>query len=212
MNMSQAELLSTTSFYSSVSIDIGTGDGKRLYRVAQKNPDIFFIGIDPMKDNMAEISKKANRKPNKGGINNLLLVIGSVEHLPEELNQMADDITVYFPWGSLLECIVKPIEESMSNIAKIAKDAATFTFVTTYSSSYEGNEIDKRQLPEISKSYFEGVYAKLMAKLGLVVEEVTEMTSDDAKAIGTQWAKRLSSGRSRSYYQISGHVKKENQP
>lgn len=210
--MSQNEFLSTTSLYSSVSVDIGTGDGKRLYRVAQKNPDTLFIGIDPMKDTMVEISQKANRKPNKGGINNLLLVIASVERLPEELNQMADDITVYFPWGSLLECVVKPVEESMSNIVKIAKDNATFTFITTYSSSYESNEIDKRQLPEISVSYFEGAYAKLMAKLGLVVEEVIEMTPDDVKAVGTQWAKRLSSGRSRSYYKISGHIKKENYP
>ena len=40
-----------------------------------------------------------------GPLPNLLLVIAAVESLPAELTALADEVTVYFPWGSLLEAI-----------------------------------------------------------------------------------------------------------
>lgn len=206
--MTAEELKAYASSFSSLCVDIGTGDGKRLYRVAKADPDTLYIGIDPVKENMLDTVKKAAKKPEKGGLKNLLLVIGAVEKLPEELHSMADIITVYFPWGSLLESVVKPIEGSMQQIYMVAKPGAAYTIVTTYQSIYEGAEIEKRGLPELSTEYFETAHAAALKKLGFVTEQVTELTPEDVQEIGTQWAKRLGTGRSRQYFSVSGTVEK----
>ncbi|MCR5214985.1 MAG: 16S rRNA (adenine(1408)-N(1))-methyltransferase NpmA [Eubacterium sp.] len=208
-DMSLSALQEYMGPYQRVSIDIGTGDGKRLYRVAKGDPDTFYIGIDPVKENMTDTSKKIEKKPEKGGLKNLILVVGAVEALPEELYGLGNEVTVYFPWGSLLESVVKPLPESMQEIHKIARDGAIFTFITTYQTSYEANEIEKRHLPDLSIEYFEGEYSENLKNLGFNVESVTELSLDDVKALGTQWAKRLGSGRARKYFKIDGIIEKK---
>ena len=206
--MSAEEFREYCATYKAVCVDIGTGDGKRLYRVAKAAPETLFIGIDPVRENMLDTAKKIGKKPEKGGLRNLLLVIGAVETLPAELDGLADEVTVYFPWGSLLECVVKPVPGSMEQIRRIAKDGAAFTFITTYQTSYEAGEIEKRQLPELSLTYFETEHADRLQELRFFTEEVTELTADDVKALGTQWAKRLGTGRARQYFKVSGHISK----
>ena len=61
-------------------------------------------------------------------------------------------------------------------------------------------------LPELSKEYFETEHAAALKELGFVTEEVTELTPEDVQEIGTQWAKRLGTGRSRQYYSVKGKV------
>jgi len=48
---------------------------------------------------------KATRKIAKGGLPNVLFVQATVENLPEELNESADEIHIHFPWGSLLRSV-----------------------------------------------------------------------------------------------------------
>ena len=202
------ELHEYASHYSTVCVDIGTGDGKRLYRTAKAHPDTLFIGIDPVRENMLDTAQKISKKPEKGGLRNLLLVIGAVESLPEELYGIANEITVYFPWGSLLESVVKPLPDSLAQMRQIAAESAQFTFITTYQTAYEAAEIEKRGLPELSRAYFEGEYQTVMRENGFAVSEITELTAEDVMQLGTQWAKRLVTGRARSYYQITGTVAK----
>lgn len=194
--------------FATVCVDIGTGDGKRLYRTARAHPETLFIGIDPVRENMLDTAQKTAKKPTKGGLDNLLLVIGAVEALPSELVGIANEVTVYFPWGSLLESIVKPIPSSIAQIRAIAVDNADFTFITTYHDSYEGAEIEKRGLPELSSEYFDGAYRTVMQSEGFRIADIRELSADDVMQLGTQWAKRLSTGRARHYFQISGMIEK----
>ncbi|MBR2283239.1 MAG: 16S rRNA (adenine(1408)-N(1))-methyltransferase NpmA [Ruminococcus sp.] len=204
--MDRAELEELAAGFSSVCVDIGTGDGKRIYRIAAKSPERLYIGIDPVRENMQETARKKSRKPAKGGIANLLLVVGAVEELPEELYGVAGEVTVFFPWGSLLECIVKPVGESMEQIRRIARNDADFTFVTTYSTSYESAEIDRRQLPDISIEYLRTEYSQRLSGLGFEVSSVRQLTQSEVMDIGSQWAKRLAGGRKRDYFIITGKI------
>ena len=209
INWDAASLQNKAAQFTSVTVDIGTGDGKRLYRTAKAHPEILFIGIDPVRENMLETAQKISKKTAKGGLNNLLLVIGAVETLPPELSGIANEVTVYFPWGSLLESVVKPIPASIAQIQMIARQNASFTFITTYHDSYEGAEIEKRQLPELSYAFFNGDYREIMQSLGFLISDIQSLSAEDVMQLGTQWAKRLSSGRARSYFQISGSITKQ---
>ena len=88
-----------------VIVDIGTGDGRFVYQGAKENPGRFYIGIDPNAKPLEKVSMKATRKPAKGGARNVLFVQASVEDLPNELNNVADEIHIHFPWGSLLRSV-----------------------------------------------------------------------------------------------------------
>ena len=93
-----------------VIVDIGTSDGRFVYRSAESNPNKFFIGIDANAKPLEKISMKATRKPSKGGLPNVLFIQSAVEDLPEELNASADEIHIHFPWGSLLAAVVSAMK------------------------------------------------------------------------------------------------------
>ena len=105
-----------------------------------------------------------------------------------------------------MECIVKPLPNSIKQIYRNSKSGAEFTFITTYQSTYEENEINKRNLPELSCLYFETDYTQTMKELGFETENISELTIEEVKSLGTQMAKRLEIGRLIQYFSISGYI------
>lgn len=57
-----------------VIIDIGTGDGRFVYHSVRRNPNKFYIGIDPNTRPLEKISEKIHRKTAKGGAPNALFI------------------------------------------------------------------------------------------------------------------------------------------
>ncbi len=86
-------------------IDLGTGDGRFVYQSARRNPHKFYIGIDAEARALEKISEKIHRKPQKGGLRNVMFVQAAVEDLPSELDGVADELHIHFPWGSLLGAV-----------------------------------------------------------------------------------------------------------
>lgn len=204
--MSFEEFHSLTTGFGKICLDIGTGDGKNVYRKARANPDTLYIGIDPAKDNMLEIASKASKKPEKGGAPNMLLVLACAEALPPELDGCADEVTVLFPWGILLEGIIKPKAEFLSSIRKAAKNGAAFEFVTTYCGACEENTINIRGLPELSMEYFQGEYNDTLRESGYIIETVELHGNDYVKNFDSKWAKRLAFGRKRDFFRVTGTI------
>ncbi len=85
-----------------IVLDIGTGDGRFVSVCARQNLNKFYIGIDANPRPLEKISEKIHRKPTKGGLSNVLFIQAAVEDLPSELDGVADEVHIHFPWGSLL--------------------------------------------------------------------------------------------------------------
>ena len=51
---------------------------------------------------MAKSSRRAARPVSHGGVPNALFVVAAAERPPTELLSIADELTINFPWGSLL--------------------------------------------------------------------------------------------------------------
>ena len=100
-------------------MDLGTGDGRFVYRAAEKNPNKFYIGIDANAKALEKISMKATRKPNKGGLPNILFLQAAVENLPEQLNGVAEELHIHFPWGSLLRAVAVGETAILSGLRRI---------------------------------------------------------------------------------------------
>jgi 16S rRNA (adenine(1408)-N(1))-methyltransferase len=48
-----------------VIVDIGTGDGRYVYRSARANPGKFYIGIDVQRRSLGKVSEKVHRRPRR---------------------------------------------------------------------------------------------------------------------------------------------------
>lgn len=138
-----------------IVVDIGTGDGRFVYRSASANPRRFFIGIDANAKPLAKISMKAMRKPAKGGLPNVLFIQASVENLPEELNNTADEIHIHFPWGSLLRAVVLGDEGVLENLRRICALECLLEIVIGIDERRDKSEIERLRLPAISAEYLE---------------------------------------------------------
>ena len=112
-----------------VIIDIGTGDGRFVYQSARQNPNKFYIGIDPNVRPLEKISEKIHRKPSKGGSPNVMFIQAAVENLPPELDAVADEVHVHFPWGSLLRAFVTGDVDVLRNVRRICSLGAMLEVV-----------------------------------------------------------------------------------
>lgn len=77
-----------------VLLDLGTGDGRFVRKMAIDNPHRLCIGVDACRENLWAASRTAPH--------NAIFVIANALALPPELDGVASQITINFPWGSLL--------------------------------------------------------------------------------------------------------------
>lgn len=112
-----------------VIVDIGTGNGRFVYQSARQNPNKFYIGIDPNVSPLEKISEKIHRKPAKGGAPNVLFIQAAIEDLPPELDGVADEVHVHFPWGSLLRAVATGEPDVLRNVRRICAPGALLEVV-----------------------------------------------------------------------------------
>lgn len=185
-----------------IIVDIGTGDGKFVYELAKEYPDRLIIGIDPSHGSLEQISAKIYRKPQKGGLKNALFVISGVEDLPEELNSVANQVFINFPWSSLLKGIVLVEDKTFEAIKRICQKGASIDIVFGYDKEAEGNKTEELSLPELTDDYIENEMRRKLENKGFSLEQARLLSDEDIKNYPSSWAKRLSFGKERYFYYL----------
>lgn len=125
------DIVKLSTEFKFTNIDIGTGDAKFVYKLAKKNPHGLFIGIDSNIEGMGIISAKANKKLSKGGLEskNMLLIVSSVQKIPEDFNNLANRITINYPWGSLLKIVTDPDVQNVKKTFKLGRNSANIKLI-----------------------------------------------------------------------------------
>lgn len=174
-----------------VVVDIGTGDGRFVYQCARADPTKFYIGVDANAKALAKISEKIYRKPAKGGLANVLFVQAAVENLPAELDGVADEIHIHFPWGSLLRAVATGDLEILGSLRRICAPDCVLEVVIGVDPVRDSSEIERLGLPELSRSYLESVLAQKYSAAGFEVTETGALSQADWSQLQTSWARRL---------------------
>jgi len=112
-----------------IIVDIGTGDGLFVYQTARRNPNKFYIGIDANPTTLRKISERIHRRPEKGGAPNVLFIQSTVEELPTELDGVANEVHIHFPWGSLLAAVMTGKQDVLANVRRICTVGALLEIV-----------------------------------------------------------------------------------
>jgi 16S rRNA (adenine(1408)-N(1))-methyltransferase len=188
-----------------VVIDIGTGDGVFVYQSARENPRKFYIGIDPSTRPLAKISEKIHRKPAKGGAPNVLFIQAAIADLPTELNGVADEVHIHFPWGSLLKSVVTGDVAMLKNVRQICNDEAVLEVVVAIDPERDQSELNRLNLPPLSLESIDNRLSPLYEAAGFRIVERGSFPASAWPRIETSWAKRLKGNPTRPITYLIAH-------
>jgi len=174
-----------------IVVDIGTGDGRFVSTAAKADPNKFFIGIDANVKPLEKPSIKATRKPAKGGLPNALFVQAAVEDLPAELNGVADEIHIHFPWGSLLKAVARADRQVLAALRRIAAPGCLLEIVIGIDPLRDKMEIDRLELPPLDDDYCKHELIPRYRSAGFKNIEDCVLANSEWREIETTWAKRL---------------------
>jgi 16S rRNA (adenine(1408)-N(1))-methyltransferase len=192
-----------------IVLDIGTGDGLFVYQCAKENPRKFFIGIDANTRPLEKISEKIHRKPEKGGLSNVLFLQAAIEDLPAELNGVADEVHVHFPWGSLLRALVSGDQLVLANLRRICAPGALLEIVTGLDNERDASELARLDIPDLTPAHVESVLLRLYRRAGFAITEYGEEPPSLWSKLHTTWAKRLRDGPNRRLMYVMARAENE---
>jgi 16S rRNA (adenine(1408)-N(1))-methyltransferase len=196
------------SGYSRFALDIGTGDGRFVYKSAQANPTSFYVGIDPARENLAEYSARIYKKPQRGGLPNALYIIASAENLPPELDGLAQEVYINYPWGSLLKAVVEGDLNLLANIVRVSRPAASLEILINYSLFTDPVPLEVQELPELTFEYIDDELAARYAGAGITIVERSWLDKEEMQSRPSTWGKRLAHGRLPRTFCIRAEIKR----
>jgi 16S rRNA (adenine(1408)-N(1))-methyltransferase len=130
---------------------------------------------------MRHASRIAGRAPAKGGVPNAVFVVSAVETLPAELDAIADEVRITFPWGSLLRGVLGADAAVLGGVARVAKRGASIRILVS---------ITQRDGLGVIGDIDAGAYAAH----GFRLVEVRPATGEEIAETDSSWAKRLRAG------------------
>jgi len=189
-----------------IVIDLGAGDGRYVYESARTDPATFYIAIDPDPETLSDYSFRASRKAARGGVENAIFVVASVEQLPPELTRIADRVRVNFPWGSLMRGLLEPDASMVRAVINLAKPPGRIELVVSYDPSHDTGAFHGPPLPVLDTNYLESTLLPAYESAGGHVVEHRRMTQDEALAIPSTWGRRLLHARPREVFWVAMHT------
>ena len=143
-------------------------------------PDVLFIGLDAIADNLRLASRRAAA--------NVLFGRLALEDAPGELAGLADSLTILFPWGSLLRAVSLAQPAPLARLRAVCKPGAEVRFLFELAS-------EARTL----ETLFDQAGFALCGR---------PLSVEAARAVPTTWAKKLGfSGKARSFWEFKGRVR-----
>lgn len=178
--------------YTNVLIDIGTGDGRFMRHVARTSPVCFAIGVDACRENLREATRKAPA--------NALYVVANALALPPELRGLATWITINFPWGSLLDGLLRGDDRLLDGLRALARPGARLEIRLN-----DGALAEAGCTPEDG----ERLVARMLRECGFAPEPSLRLRAADLRACPTSWAKKLAYGREPRGWYLEGTYRVE---
>ena len=164
--------------YNRLVMDLGTGDGRYVRTLARSHPNWFVIGVDACRENLHEHSRAK--------LANMLFVIANAQELPCEFSGLFSDVTINFPWGSLLKGLLAAEPGLMGGLTSVARPGAQVEI-----------HLNGGALAEAGTSLEGGaetIYQN-MSRHGWKIKSPRLVDNKILKSFPTTWARRLAQGR-----------------
>lgn len=175
--------------YNRLILDLGTGDGKFAFHLADTFPNDFVIGLDSCRENLVEYSRAK--------LPNLLYIIANAQHLPYELHGLISQININFPWGSLLQSLLNGDANLFCGLEQIS---SPHTFINLYLNAGALNEQGWTLENGVDQ-----IQINLM-RMGWQMDGQKEMNIQTLKKFPSTWSKRIAVGRDPRAIKLGGCI------
>ena len=165
-------------------MDVGAGEGGYVLHRARIDPTTFAIALDASPDALANGAWRAKR----ARVPNAAFLVEGVERLPPELRCLADEVTIHFPWGSLLRGVIDGSSSVVGAIAGLMKPGAELRVLVS--------AVERDGFMEVTPSHVRS-RASAYAQHGLHLVEAQRASSEVVAETRSPWAKRLGVGHTR---------------
>jgi len=139
-----------------------------------------------------------------GGRPNALFVQAAVENLPPEMNGVADEIHIHFPWGSLLAAVANGDARVLGNLRRICVPGASLEVMIGLDLERDRTEMERLGIAPMTRDYVDTVLAARYRQAGF---ELLPASRLPAAWPQTTWAKRLRGGDGRRLFYIAGRLR-----
>ena len=180
---------------------MGSGDGRGPYRWASRDPSRLFIASDSNAAALTEIAWRAGRKPERGGIPNLICIAEPLDALATELAAAADRITIILPWGNLLRAVAAPEVVSLRNIARLCLAGANVEIVFSYDVQRDARQGIPLTACALDEEHI-ATLPRLYEQAALQILAAGRFPQKELVAYETTWAKRIVHGRPRKIWRL----------
>jgi 16S rRNA (adenine(1408)-N(1))-methyltransferase len=160
-------------------LDAGTGDGRYPLHVARTRADTLAIGLDSSADTLAHTARLAARQR----LPNLVLLREPLETLP--LEAVADEVTIHFPWGSLLRGALAEDESVFTAICRLPRPGGLVSLLLSVMARDGRDPLSERDIARVTRAY---------GLSGFAPVEHRSVVRADVEAARSSWGKRLGVG------------------
>jgi 16S rRNA (adenine(1408)-N(1))-methyltransferase len=189
--LSVEALFELAETYNKVHVDLGTGDGLFAWRLAKEQPETLVIGMDAARESLKEGSGRSIKKPARGGAPNAIFICMNVLELPAALANLADTISVNYPWGSLLQAVSLPDKKVMQHFITLGKKKCHFDFYINMQVFEDDTRRENLQLPEMDSEELMNHLIKNYTKLGLNIKDNRYIPAGNKVDVQSTWAAKL---------------------
>jgi 16S rRNA (adenine(1408)-N(1))-methyltransferase len=160
-------------------------------------PDTLVLGLDASRDGMLDAAVRARRLTRKGVLANARFIVASAEALPSELDGLVEELTIHFPWGSLLRGLIAPQDRILSGLARLLRPGAVATaLISLVPRDHQADvpPLDRELALRLAPAY---------AAHGLCLVNWCKASPLDVAAAHSTWARRLSAERTRPVWRLT---------
>lgn len=147
---------------------------------------------------LEKVSERIHRKPAKGGLPNVVFVQAAAEELPHELDGVADEVHVHFPWGSLLRAVATGDVEVLRGLRRVCSPGAVLEVIIGLDPARDRSEVERLGLHTLSTAYIDSVLSRNYKAAGFEIFERGVLPPSEWPNLQTSWSKRLKGGAGRS--------------
>jgi 16S rRNA (adenine(1408)-N(1))-methyltransferase len=154
------------------------------------------------------MSEQIYRKASKGRAPNALFVEAAVERLPTELDGIAKEVRIQFPWGSLLRAVMQGDPDVLFQVSRICRPGAFVKVIVSLDPDRDHSQIARFELPTIDLHYIDRVLSSRYNEAGFRITESGYVSEEHYSGLKSSWAKRLQrNGSSSSIYWVAQKVR-----
>jgi 16S rRNA (adenine(1408)-N(1))-methyltransferase len=163
---------------------------------AAADPTTLVWGLDASRDAMLKAAIRVGRPSRRGTLANARFVVAAAEALPRELDGIVDELTVHFPWGSLLRGLLGPEGCVLAGLARLLRPGRCATVLLSLAPRDRQPE-----LPPLDRALAARLAGPYSAH-GLRLVDWRPTTPAEVAAAHSTWAKRLGAGRARPVWRL----------